>query len=185
MCCSRQSHPKGSKDIFVIWFVIITVVVITRIIKWSEGSFLLLFFNCFCCGCYSFCKWNQISRFRWSFSARWWSSWFSTLFKENEVNPRKWVIFESEFASSQSKAFKFVFLDAYFKPYAIDVTDRYQRIVESSIVACVRCSGILASKQVSYVFSKLSRYAVFWFGNCIEWAFEITQCFGGGVVRFR
>jgi len=56
---------------------------------------------------------------------RWWSGWYSSLFKENEVNSREWVILESEFALSQSKAFKFVFSEVYFKPYAIDVTDRY------------------------------------------------------------
>jgi len=70
----------------------------------------------------------------------------STLFKENEVNPRKQVVLESEFTLSQSKAFKFVFSDAYFKPYAVDITDRYQCVVESSIVAHIRCSSILASK---------------------------------------
>jgi len=115
---------------------------------------------------------------------RWWSSWFPTLFEKNEVNPQKWVVLESKFVSSQLKAFKFVFLDAYFKPYAIDITDRYQCIVESSIVAHIGCSGILTSKQVSYTFGKFSRYTVFWFGDHFEWAFEITQCFRGGVLGF-
>jgi len=47
------------------------------------------------------------------------------LFKKDEIDSREWVVFESEFLSSQSKAFEFVVLDAYFKPYAIDVADGY------------------------------------------------------------
>jgi len=95
------------------------------------------------------------------------------------------VVLESKFVSSQLKAFEFVFLDTYFEPYAIDVADRYQCVVKSSIVTCIGCSSILASKQVSYVFGEFSRYTVLQFRNCIEWAFEVTQCFGGGVIGFR
>jgi len=124
-CCLRGMHSKGSEDIFVSWFVFIIIFIAGRIIKWSKGSCLLLFLNCLCCGYYSFCKWHWISRFRWSFSTRWWSGWYSSLFKKDEVNPREWVIFKSEFVLSQLKTFKFVFLDAYFKPYAIDIADRH------------------------------------------------------------
>ena len=94
------------------------------------------------------------------------------------------MVLESKFASSQLKAFKFVSSDTYFEPYTIDITDRYQCIVESSIVACVGCSSLLTTKQVSYIFGEFSRYAVFRFGDCVEWAFEIAQCFWGNVVGF-
>ena len=115
---------------------------------------------------------------------RWWSGRFSALFKPNEVNSRKWVVFKSKFISSQSKAFKFVSSDAYFKPYAIDITDRYECVVESGIVACIGCCSLLTAEQVSYVFSEFRGYAVFGFGDCIEWAFEITQSLGRCVFGF-
>jgi len=106
------------------------------------------------------------------------------LFKRNEVYARQWVVFESEFILSQSKAFKFVSSDVYFKPYTINVTNQYQCVVESGIVACIGCSSLLAAEQVLYVFGKFSRYAVFGFGDCVEWAFEIAQSFWGNVVGF-
>jgi len=56
------------------------------------------------------------------------------------------VVFESEFISSQSKAFKLVSSDMYFKPYAIDIADRYQCIIKSSVVACVEGSSLLTAE---------------------------------------
>jgi len=77
---------------------------------------------------------------------RWWLRGFSTLFEQNEVDSREGMVLESKFASSQSKAFEFVFSDMYFKPYAVNVTDRYQCVVKLGVVACVGCSGILTSE---------------------------------------
>ena len=145
-CSLRWLHPKGSKDIFVFWFVVFIIVFIARgVVEWSGWSLSLLFFNQGCCSCYSCCKWFLSLWFRWSFSMRWWSRRFSTLFKEDEINSREWVVFESKFLSSQSKVFEFVSSDAYFKPYAINVADRYQCIVKSSIVACIGCSSFLTT----------------------------------------
>ena len=183
-CCLWRSYGKRSKGIFILRCVIVVIIAAARVVKWSRGSLLCLFYSQCHCSCYFFCKWRQSLWFRWSFSTRWWSSWFSTLFKKDEVDSRERVVLESKFASSQLKAFKFILSDAYFKPYAIDVADRYQCIVKPCVVTCIRCSGILASKQVLYVLSKFSRYAVFWFRNHVEWTLEISQCFGGNVIVF-
>ena len=146
MCCLGRSHSKGLKDIFVFWFVVFVIIFIARgVVEWSGWSLSLFFFNQGHCSCYGCCKWFLGPWFGWSFSARWWSRRFSTLFKEDEINSREWVVFESEFLSSQSKAFEFVSSDAYFKPYAINVADRYQCIVKSSIVACIGCSSFLTT----------------------------------------